>query len=456
MSLPSELCELLACPSTGQPLQLTGNQLSIADSDNSYSDIAYPLISGVPWLLPNPANSLMDWGGKLNHFNQVIMQEIQSLERELKHASGATAQRLQKLHTAKQIFLRRVCELLIPVLAASAGAQPSNKAAYDALRDRAPTTQNLLSYEANLYRDWVWGEKENRLTADLVLKHARGVNTEKLIVLGAGAGRLALDIHTALQPKVTVATDINPLLVLAAQHILSESDISISEFPLHPRNSECVAVEHTIKGVKKPHNFHFIFCDASNPAFLRGAFDTVVTPWFIDIQPLEFGRFLRQLNHYIPVGGHWINFGSLVFNQNRDALCYAIDEVQEIAEQQGFTLTDIQQHEIPYLKSPYNAGYRMEHVWSWAAQKHAEVKALNTPQTLPSWALDNTQSIPKALYYQQFSLTHRIYAQLAAEVDGGTSLVKIANKLAKQQQMNPEEALHLVKNFFVDLHQQNQ
>ncbi len=441
-----DLLQLLACPSTGEALCLSDEGL-VSKSGGT----EYPLISGVPWLIPNPQNSLTDWGTKLNQFNQVLLGEIKGLESSLKHATGASEHRMQRLLAGKQHFLRRVSELLVPVVSAPA----ASKKIYDALRDRAPATQNLLSYEANLYRDWVWGEEENRLTAEIVSKKLEASKVDKLLVLGAGAGRLALDVHRAWQPSITVATDINPLLVMAAEYLLQDQTLQFVEFPLQPRNSDCAAIGHEIKGEKKPDNFHFVFSDATKPSFQAEAFDTVVTPWFVDIQPLEFGRFLRQLNQYMPKGGKWINFGSLVFNQNRDALCYSIEEVQEIAASQGFKIENIEEHEIPYLKSPYNAGYRVERVWSWSAEKVEDVKPLVSPQVLPTWLLDTAQPIPTADMFKQFAFTHRVYAQLAADVDGKTSVTKISKKLAKQNKMDEAEALHLVSEFFADLHRQN-
>lgn len=446
MSQLESILPLLRCPKTGESLSLNAESAVLTTAEQ---EEIYPLINGVPWLLPNPKNSLADWSAKLNHFNRVLMAEIQSIEKELKHAQGATEVRLQKLLLGKQNFIKRVSELFFPVVRAQASA----KNVYDALRDRAPSQQSLLSYEANLYRDWVWGQEENALTHDIVAQHFPE-NVGKLCVIGAGAGRLALDLHASQKSELTIATDINPLLVLAAEYLLSGKPLPFVEFPLHPRKTEFVAVEHEILGQEKPDNFHFVFADATKPCFQTAAFNTVVTPWFIDIQPLEFSKFLRQLNQYVPVGGTWVNFGSLVFNQKRDGLCYSIEEIKALALQQGFDMGEPQEHEIPYLKSPYNAGYRMERVWSWSAKKVADVNALNQPQVLPAWLLDQKQVVPKSQHFQQFSFKHRAYAQLAAEVDGKTSIVKIAKKFAKQNNLDEQEAIQLVTNFFIEIVQQ--
>lgn len=446
MPINPELLELLICPLSNESLELSGDTLK--------SDIAghdYPIINGIPWVLPKPQNSLIDWSVKLNHFYQVLHSEIAELKKAIPATTGKTKERLEKLHEGKQLFLRSVFDLLTPLV-----RNPmASKNIYDTLSDTAPNTQNLLSYEANLYRDWVWGDEENQLSLEIVADKINKEQCEKILVLGAGAGRLALDLHQQLSPKITVASDINPLLVLASQRILQGDELSIYEFPLQPLTSEYSAIEHKIPGNKAPDNFHFVFSDATKPAMKKGAFDTVITPWFIDIQPLELSRFLQQLNHYISVGDQWINFGSLVFNQNRDAFCYSIEEVKAIAQEQGFEITTTSQQQIPYLKSPYDAGHRIETVWSWSATKTKDVAQLKETQLLPSWLRDTKQVVPKANYFKEFNLSHRLYAQLAAEVDGRTSIYKIANKLAKQQNMNKEEALNLVRGLFVDLYRQN-
>jgi uncharacterized protein YbaR (Trm112 family) len=449
MPVNSSLLPLLICPST--KLSLLEDEGYLHTTQKESDRLSYPIIDGIPWLLPNPQNSLIDWSIKLNHFYQILSDEINTLDQAFKSSSGATQDRLGILLTGKQKFIRTVFDLMAPVV-----QNPmAQKSTYDALNDQAPNTQNLLSYEANLYRDWVWGEEENNLSFDIINQHIDSLKEKKLLVLGAGSGRLAWDIHHQYSPAITVATDINPLLVLATQRLLNGKELSIFEFPLQPRTTQNVAIEHTIAPLPQADNFHYIFSDATKPAFIKNAFDTVVTPWFIDIQPLELSRFLQQLNQYIDVGNQWINFGSLVFHQNRDALCYSIEEVKAIAAQQGFEITDIQESQIPYLKSPYNAGHRVENVWSWTATKTHDVEPIKQTQHLPPWILDLKKPIPKADYFQQFTITHRLYALLSADVDGRTSLTKIANKLAKQQKMHPDEALNLVRNLFIDLYTQH-
>ena len=71
----------------------------------------YPLIDDIPWLLPSPQNSLLDWSIKLNHFQQVLLEEVTSLERHFRKSSGATAERLQRLSDGNMAFVREVADL---------------------------------------------------------------------------------------------------------------------------------------------------------------------------------------------------------------------------------------------------------------------------------------------------------------------------------------------------------
>ena len=412
----------------------------------------YPLLDHIPWLLPHPRNSLLDWGAKLNHFQRILLTEIAELEQELKQCQDIVRPRLEKLWQGKKKFVVEVTELLQPLTR----AKIAEKAIYDALRDRPPQTQNLLSYEANVYRDWLWGEKENQLSAEAVGRQLPA-DIDQLLVLGAGACRLACDVHIHHHIKHTVATDINPLLLFAASNIIRGKDFSLTEFPLHPLNTDCIAVQQTFSGLKtRLDNFSLVFADAAKPAFKPAAFDVVLTPWLIDIQPHELSRFLRQLNTYLPVGGLWVNFGSLVFNQRRDAYCYSINEITAIAEQSGFRLYDITQQTLPYLKSPYNAGHRVETVWTWRAEKIADTKPLEKTEILPDWILDLHKPIPKNDYFEQFIYTHRTWAILAAEVDGRSSIAQINKRFSKKNNIDVEEGERMLRQFFIDLHYQSQ
>ncbi len=438
MNTSKVFLDLLCCPETGQPLKLTNEQLIAGDVD-------YPLVGGIPWLLAHPRNSLLDWGAKLNHFQQVLLQEIASLERERERAEGAVHDRIECLLLAKKDFLLELTKLLEPIT----NTQVASVEQYNALLDRAPSTQNLLSYEANIYRDWQWGEEENKLSLEMVLDIAPE-NFGKLCVLGAGACRLALDLHEAVNPELTVATDINPLFLLAVDKLISGEDFLLTEFPLHPKLKEYVAIKHRMNALtKSPDDFYLCFADSAKPPFLKHVFDTVLTPWLIDIQPHQFKRFLKQLNQYIPVGGRWLNFGSLVFYQDRESLCYSSEEVVELAAEAGFEIEELSQKEIPYLKSLYNAGYRVETVWAWEAIKRSDVEAEQNVQLTPDWLLDVNKAIPTSEELWSQHQQSLFLAEVLTEIDGQTSIRELAAHLAKNNDGDEHEFQALLIRYFM-------
>ena len=83
------------------------------------------------------------------------------------------------------------------------------KASYDtliALKTRLPADQGLTTYYDNIHRDWNWGDAENSASLELVQKAlGHGGLGETALVLGAGAGRLAYDLHQASDTSLTVA-----------------------------------------------------------------------------------------------------------------------------------------------------------------------------------------------------------------------------------------------------------
>ena len=100
-----------------------------------------------------------------------------------------------------------------------------------------------------------------------------------MLVLGAGAGRLAYDLHQALKPPLTVALDFNPLFLLAASRILAGPPLELYEFPIAPRSIADHAVLRRHEAPAPPAaGFELVLADASSPPFLPGRFDLVLTP----------------------------------------------------------------------------------------------------------------------------------------------------------------------------------
>ena len=243
-----------------------------------------------------------------------------------------TRKRLEVLQSANDEHRQDLLALLEPI------DVQSLQAGYEshlALRTRLPADQGLNTYYSNVHRDWVWGEEENRASmAQLarVLDESGGRGTGDCLVLGAGAGRLAYDVHQGDGAERTVGVDFNPLLFLIARRMYTGASLELYEFPLAPASLEDVAVRQTLRAPWPPKDgLHLVLADVLRAPFAKRTFDTVVTPWLIDIVSEDLRIFARRINRLLKPGGRWITFGSLAFDHASRARRYSPDEVLEIA-----------------------------------------------------------------------------------------------------------------------------
>ena len=185
-----------------------------------------------------------------------------------------------------------------------------NVETYLALRTRLPVDQGIQTYYPNIHRDWAWGDEENKAS----LKQIQSVlhdhaDLGKVLVLGSGAGRLAYDIHTSFNCDMTVAVDFNPLLMLVAKAVTSGEQLNLYEFPIAPLSLEDDAVLRQLGAPESADdNFHLVFADALRAPFAAGSFDTVVTPWLIDVITEELPVLAARINQLLNDNGRWVNF----------------------------------------------------------------------------------------------------------------------------------------------------
>src|SRR6185503_18769297 len=136
---------------------------------------------------------------------------------------------------------------------------------------------------------------------------------------------------------LTVATDFNPLLLAVAQAMFAGRELSLYEFPIAPRRLEDHAVLRrlTSPGPARA-GLELVAADALQAPFADGAFDTVITHWFIDIVGEPFARIAARINLALRPGGRWINSGSLAFSRAAHAERIGLDEALEAIPQAGF------------------------------------------------------------------------------------------------------------------------
>jgi SAM-dependent methyltransferase len=414
----------------------------------------YPSVDGMPWLLPEPQLALAEWRGRLHamttHLRQQAIQYRTALRPEVTRA--ATRSRLKLLAMACSDHARRLQALLAPL---QADADPAAAATYAALAPAVASAQGLASYYANVHRDWCWGEVENHASSEAVHRALGGAQPQRLLVLGSGAGRLAYDLHVSLRPVATVAADINPLLMAVARRMYAGERIDLYEFPVAPRDLASHALLRALlPPARAPEGLQLVFADAKQPPFAPGSFDTVVTPWLVDVVDTDLGSLAATVNGLLAPGGRWVCTGTLFFQQSDPAQAYSSEEAQEVVGEAGFESPQLVCSKLPYLASPASRHARVEEIVTFAVAKTREVE--RPLRSLPDWLADPHQPVPLLPEVAEHALALRVRGYVASLVDGNRSLLDIAARLADEKLLPPAEAAGIVRDYLLRLHDEAQ
>jgi len=326
---------------------------------------------------------------------------------------------------------------------------------YSALGMSLPAGQGLTGYYANLHRDWCWGDAENAALERIVDGALGAPAPGRTLLLGVGAGRLAYDLLRRRHPRPLVAADVNPLFLCAVQRLYAGERLELYEFPLAPRDVDSHAILRTLQAPgPAPAGCHLVYADACRAPFARGAFDTVITPWLIDVLDDDFAAFASRVNGWLRPGGRWVNSGSLAFAADDPARRYALEEVVEIVATAGFGSVQPQQERVPYLCSPASRHGRSESVVTFAAVKQRDVADPGPAERAPQWLLRTDAAVPLLPDLQARQLELRVLSYLAALVDGRRSVSDVARVLVERRLMTAEEAVPAVRAFLVRLHEE--
>jgi hypothetical protein len=445
MTTADALRDLLACPRCDAPLTAIGSAWRCAGCA-----VDFPQLAGLPWLFAEPNAALGEWRGRLHYSLQRLERERQQLTSALTNSElrPATRSRLEALERATQDHGTRLRTVLAPL------ALEQHIAGYEmylALRTRLPADQGLTTYYSNIHRDWCWGEAENEASFAAVSALLGDTAPGRVLVLGAGAGRLAYDLHQRTASTLTAVLDFNPLLLIVADRVTRGETIELYEFPIAPRGAAAVLRSLSAPSPARPGLVHVV-ADAHRPPFRRETFDTIVTPWLVDILPERFDLLSARVNSLLADGGHWLNFGSLNFHDPDPAARYGIDECRAALEENGFDDIVVDERDIPYLSSPASRHARRETVVSWSARKVRDVKKVLRYHALPEWLVRGTDPVPLGDSFRSQAAATRIHAFLMSLIDGRRSIKDMAKLVVEQRLMTPEEAEPAIRSFLIKMH----
>lgn len=451
MPVSERLLPLLACPRCDRtPLNPSGDTLSCPACKADF-----PEIGGIPWMFAEPDAALGQWRGRLHFALQQLAHELQRLHAELADDGlrASTRRRLQHQLEATEAHRLALQRLLSPIDVLPLEA---NYESHLALRTRLPLDQGINTYYANAHRDWCWGNSENEASLEQVSKALRDSGDPDpgvTAVLGAGACRLAYDLHRSASSALTVAIDFNPLLILIAARMAAGESLDLWEFPLAPLTADDFAVARKLSApAPAGAGFHLLLADALRAPLAPGSFDTLLTPWLIDVVGEDFACFAARMNRLLKPGGRWVNFGSLSFESSRRSARLSAAEVLDVLSDAGFSVSTAFDAEIPYMSSPASRHGRTETVFTFAAVKDAEASAPPRHKALPDWIVLGDKPVPLLPAFQTQALSTRIYAFIMSLIDGRRSIDDMASILEQQKLMPRKEAVPAIRNFLTRMY----
>jgi hypothetical protein len=401
----------------------------------------YERLGDVWCLVPEPPLWRALWKSRLDEYQvrtQLQIDQLASPGERHHAASETTLRRIRRVRAGLMSQLDSIGEYL-RVLDAATPRVPLP------LPSMSGPAAVLKCYE-NLFRDWSWGESEAEQSFALVERLAPD-ELGRLAVYGAGAGRLAVDVHTRLAPRATVALDLNPLPLLVAARLIRGEPVSLPEFPVGPHSEEEVVVAQELRcpSAVGP-GLTLAFADSLCPPFAAESLDTVLTSWVIDALDADLHDTARAIAGVLRRGGTWLNMGPLRFDRSW-AESYGIGEVHEIVAGAGFEVTLSFRDCIDYFKSPHSGSLRRETVYCFAARKIVSAGPLRTTGVYPPWLSNPDEPIPLTASTLALRRSSVFTNGILSLVDGRRSLRDIAGHLSASWQVDPESLVDPLRAF---------
>jgi SAM-dependent methyltransferase len=322
----------------------------------------------------------------------------------------------------------------------------------------------FVSYFNHLLRDWsaepaavAENAQALRLVVDTLGEESAPEARPwgRTLVLGAGACRLTYDLVRRYRPTMTVALDVSPLLLLAAQQILFGPGLRLYEIPESPEGLSSVCVERELRAPEgAPTDLYLVLGDALAAPFRPGTFDTVVTPWFVDIVGGDVPDTLAVIHRMLAPGGRWISIGPLLYPAGRPAMRrYTPEEILDLGHRAGLGVSSQRVERVDLLRSSASTRHRSERVVVSVATKVDPPRT--APDGVPPWLLFSHVPIPRFLGLDG-TPDEPILAYVAGLIDGNTTLRDIADRMIADHGARPDAALEGTRALVTALYQNYQ
>jgi SAM-dependent methyltransferase/uncharacterized protein YbaR (Trm112 family) len=391
----------------------------------------YPLLGEIPVLLSEPGAYLESVRKQRTLLEMNAQQTLGRIQEELRgpEALPVTRARCVAMMDALRAQLSDVRAILDPLLPPASGQ-------HGEITNRVPATIEYLHY---LYRDWGWpaeADGENERALALLESVAGERPLGRMLVIGAGGCRLAYDLHR-LRGGETVVIDIDPLLFSVAHAVVRGGSVVVREANLEIgelRQSSRKWVLSAQHGALDADRFHFMLADGIEPPFSAAAFDTVLTPWFIDQGPGDVRDFVSTVYRLLAPGGRWLNMGPLLYEPAVPmTLRFGREELFDLAGRAGFRVDHSSTDSAPYLVSRLNGRGKVEWVLAFSATKlYPYPAAPSQVEGPPSWLIFNHLPVPTFAGQSLAWSGAAGYHLVISAVDGRRTIDDIARLIAAQ------------------------
>jgi ubiquinone/menaquinone biosynthesis C-methylase UbiE/uncharacterized Zn finger protein (UPF0148 family) len=439
----------LSCPRCDTLLVEQTDQRSVCPA----CKVEFPILTSptgqVPFLWSEPEASLLDWQNRFNAALADLDTQISSAQ-AIDAAGPATQRRLNHLNAALSQHQQELQDLFSSLQVGETLAKETHLA----LRTRLPSHHGALSYAQNIHRDWCWGDTENKQVLTHLMSVVKdGPKPVNALILGCGAGRLAYDLHEALNLEETWAVDSNPLLCLLGQRMCAGEQLEFTEFPLAPIATEDCAVRRVLTAPAPIEGIRFVCADALRLPFAPAQFDLVITPWLLDVIDAGVKEVIQGVYRVTKPGGRWLNHGSVAFTGGQALNRMTQEELAELTTEQGFAVTQCQDMLLPYLQSPASRHRRSEITYTQLAlrdQAQADKRQVRH-QHLPEWIVTGRDPVPLSPGLQTQITTTRIHAFIMSLIDGKRSVLDMAKVLEEQRLMPAQQGVMAIRMFLTTM-----
>lgn len=311
------------------------------------------------------------------------------------------------------------------------------------------SVDNPTEYYHHILRDWAWDDEPskyfethaNDINLQRVLNVWDGSNPGKMLVLGAGAGRLSWDLHERFAPEFTIASDINPFLLTCAQDLIKErKSLTLPELYTYPQIGYPYSKSWTMHPPKDDSNrrqsWFALGSDVWNMPLRESSVDTIVTSWLLDVTGGDVKDLIGVITYLLKPGGRWINTGPLLYSRSMPFdKKYSAEEILDFAEMSGFELEKQAVDEIEHMVSPLNARYHYEQIFSFSAIKSLEERPLPVPGNTASWLTPGwlvMHHLPVPAIDFRCERGHEFIGKVLDLVDGKKSIYLMAQMLQSE------------------------